>query len=74
MIPSFSQKVRNLTFLGLRENICDLLISSYVIEPYDASLYHVLEKLVPMLGLIMEHKILKKMNPTLVITKDNGGI
>ena len=46
-------------------------------EPYDASLYHVLDKVVPdinMFGLIVEHRILRKTNPTLVIAKDNDGI
>ena len=48
-----------------------------MIEPYGASLYHVLNKVVPninMLGSVVEHMILRKTNPTLVITKDNGGI
>ena len=54
-----------------------MLISSYMIKPYSASLYHISNKVVPdinMLGSIVEHGILKKTNPTLVITKDNGGI
>ena len=48
-----------------------------MIEPYDASLYHIPDKVVTyinMLGSIVEHRILRKTNPTLVITKDNGGI
>ena len=48
-----------------------------MIEPYDASLYHIPDKVVPdinMLGSIVEHEILGQPNPTLVITKDNGGI
>ena len=48
-----------------------------MIEPYDASLYHIPDKVVPdinMLGSIVEHRILGKTNTTLVITKDNGGI
>ena len=48
-----------------------------MIEHYDASLYHISDKVVPdinMLGSIVEHEILRKMNPTLVITKDNCGI
>ena len=46
-------------------------------KPYSASLYHIPDKVVPninMLGSIVDHKILRKINPTLVITKDNGGI
>ena len=46
-------------------------------EPYDSSLYHLPDKVVlniNMLGSIVEHEILRKVNPTLVITKDNNGI
>ena len=62
---------------GLCENIRDLLISSYMIEPYSASLYHIPDKAVPdinMLGSIVEHGMLGQPNPTLVITEDNGRI
>ena len=46
-------------------------------EPYGASLYHVPNKVVPNINVlesVVEHGILRKMNPTLVIAKDNGGI
>ena len=46
---------------GLRENICNLLISPNVMEPYDASLYHITNKVVfdiNMLGAVVEHEIL----------------
>ena len=48
-----------------------------MIEPYNASLYHIPDKVVPdinMLGLIVEHWILEQANPTLVITEYHGGI
>ena len=48
-----------------------------MIKPYDTSLYHIPNKVVPdinILGSIVEHGILGKINPTLVITKDNGDI
>ena len=48
-----------------------------MIEPYGPSLYHVPDKVVPninMLGSVVEHKILRKTNSTLVVTKDHGGI
>ena len=48
-----------------------------MIEPYDASLYHIPEKVVldiNMLGSIMEHEILRQLNPTLVITDYHDGI
>ena len=48
-----------------------------MIEPYDASLYHILDKMVPdinVLGSIVEHGILGQPNPTLFITEYNGGI
>jgi len=62
---------------GLRENVCNLLISPNVIEIYGALLYHISNEVVPdidMLGSIMEHEILRKTNPTLVMTNDNSGI
>ena len=62
---------------GLFENICDLLISSYMIEPYDASLYHIPDEMIPdinMLRSVVEHRILSHANPTLVITEYHGGI
>ena len=43
-----------------------------MIKPYSPSLYHISDKVVPdinMIGLIVEHGILRKTNPTLVITK-----
>ena len=46
-----------------------------MIEPYDASLYHIPDKVVPdiiMLGSIVEHGILKQPNPTPVITDYHG--
>ena len=46
-----------------------------MIEPYGASLYHILDKGVPninILGSIVEHGILRKTNPTLVIAKEIG--
>ena len=62
MIPRFSLQVSEHDLpQGLCENICDLLISSYMIEPYGASLYHIPDKVVPainMLGSIMETEIL----------------
>ena len=48
-----------------------------MIEPYDASLYHIPDKVVPdinILGSIVEHGILGQPNPTLVITEYHGGI
>ena len=48
-----------------------------MIEPYGASLYHILDKVVHdinMLGWILEHRIIGQLNPTLVIIKDNSGI
>ena len=33
-------------------NICDLLISSYMIEPYGASLYHIPDKVVPDINML----------------------
>ena len=46
-------------------------------EPYDALLYHILDKVLPdnnMLGVVLEHEILLKSNPTLVVVVDHGGI
>ena len=48
-----------------------------MIEPYNASLYHVPDKVVldiNMLVSIVEHRILGQPNPTLVITEYHGGI
>ena len=48
-----------------------------MINPYGSSLYYILDKVVPdinMLGSIVEHEILRKTNPTLVITKDSSGM
>ena len=48
-----------------------------MIEPYDTSLYHIPDKVVPdinVLGSLVEHEILGHLNPTLVITEYHGGI
>ena len=48
-----------------------------MIEPYGASLYHILDKEVPdinMVGSVMEHRIVSHTNPTLVIIEYHSGI
>ena len=48
-----------------------------MIEPYDASLYHILDEMVPdinMLGSVVEHKIIGQANPTLIIIEYHHGI
>ena len=55
----------------LGENICHLLISLYVIKPYDSSLYTISDEMIPdidVLATIMKHWILGEFDATLIVT------